>query len=240
MNKRGEINVCPSFSLKSYGREYFEERGFSFEKDYARFWPLAVAIFQFGARRVLDIGAAYGALVKALLDVGVDAYGVDVSEYAVSSSPVKNRLILVDVATQNLPYSREMFDFVTAINVLEHLPNLDHSLREINRVLRYGGFLYISVPSEKTVDTWLDPYHVNILRREEWGDLLVKYGFRKASASERTRFWYYFFRTKLNEKVVIPTQRSNTNKRNIFQMFLIWQRSAYRFLMVKTENAVPC
>ena len=35
-------------------------------------------------RTFLDVGCAYGYLVEALRDLGVDAYGVDVSEYAIS------------------------------------------------------------------------------------------------------------------------------------------------------------
>jgi len=222
--------------LKAYDKKYFEERGFSFDRDYLRFKPLAEAISRFGARRVCDIGASYGALVKALLDMGVDAYGVDVSEYAISLSPVKERLRLADIALQTLPFKDETFDFVTAVNVLEHLPSLNHGLHEIYRITKQRGLFYVSVPSEKASNAWSDPYHFNILTKNQWLDSLIRSGFWETSLTKKTLFWYHFLMSKIREKSRYTINaRQACKEKNILTRFLVWQRSSYRFLICKSQ-----
>lgn len=53
----------------------------------------------------------------------------------------------------HLPLRDGVFDTVLAIETVEHVPNLSDSLRELTRVLRPGGVLICSVPTEK--DEWL-------------------------------------------------------------------------------------
>src|SRR5262245_51681773 len=43
-----------------------------------------VLVERFGPRRVLDVGCAKGFLVEQLRDLGVEAFGIDASEHAIS------------------------------------------------------------------------------------------------------------------------------------------------------------
>ena len=71
-------------------------------------------------RSVLDAGCALGLLVESLRDRNVEAYGVDISEYAISQ-------VRSDIAaftwqgsiTDPLP---RRYDLIVSIEVLEHLP----------------------------------------------------------------------------------------------------------------------
>jgi SAM-dependent methyltransferase len=56
---------------------------------------------------------------------------------------------LVDVvgAAQDLPVADEIFDLVFCTQVLEYLPGPQTALNEIRRVLKKGGFLFLSVPA---------------------------------------------------------------------------------------------
>jgi 2-polyprenyl-3-methyl-5-hydroxy-6-metoxy-1,4-benzoquinol methylase len=55
--------------------------------------------FSLVGKKVLVLGCAYGFLVKYLQALGVDAYGIDFSEYAISQAPqeVQEYIILGDV-----------------------------------------------------------------------------------------------------------------------------------------------
>ena len=77
---------------REYGQEYFDgprEYGYGGYRYDGRWKPVAKDIIEHfklnKGDRVLDIGCAKGFLVKDLLDLGIDAYGVDVSEYALQN-----------------------------------------------------------------------------------------------------------------------------------------------------------
>jgi SAM-dependent methyltransferase len=61
----------------------------------------------------------------------------------------KDRLMISDI--QHIPVRDEAFDFVICWHVIEHVPNPEKAIEEINRVLRPNGILVLGVPHEKTV-----------------------------------------------------------------------------------------
>src|SRR5438552_12783041 len=82
----------PADTGQHYGERYFahyqSQAGLPYEHNevWMRFFgAVADRIVQdFAPRTVLDAGCAIGLLVEALRDRGVDAYGVDISDYAIS------------------------------------------------------------------------------------------------------------------------------------------------------------
>ena len=74
-------------------------------------------------RTVLDVGCARGLLVQALAAKGVDATGIDISEYAIDSAhdDVRHRL---RVTSAKDPVG-ERYDLVSCIEVLEHMGPVD-------------------------------------------------------------------------------------------------------------------
>lgn len=95
--------------------------------------------------RILDIGCGSGFLLDRLSEklkktklVGVDVY------------PLKknNRWAYKEAdITHNLPYSKGSFDCVILGEVIEHVPDPDYILKEINRILVPKGMLIISTPN---------------------------------------------------------------------------------------------
>ncbi|MGH9088266.1 MAG: class I SAM-dependent methyltransferase [Acidimicrobiales bacterium] len=102
----------------------------------------------FRVHRSLDVGAARGFLVEALRDRGIDAFGCDVSPYAVEhAAPGALGYVRLGDPTQRLPFDDCAFDLVTALEILEHLPpdRVPAALAELRRVC--GGILYATIPS---------------------------------------------------------------------------------------------
>ena len=126
----------------------------------------------FSPKCILDIGCNSGALVKAFADLKVEAYGVDIAEDALSAAPldIKKLLYKVNIIEDALPFQSEKFNLITAINIVEHLPDYGCFISEIKRTLKIGGFAYISAPS-KLEDLLL--YREGILRGQNHEEKLA-------------------------------------------------------------------
>lgn len=90
----------------------------------------------------LDVGCAGGALRSRVASncryLGLDYPATGKELYGAKPD------IFADAAY--MPFSDSCFDSVCLLDVLEHLPEPEKGLNEIARILRPGGFLYISVP----------------------------------------------------------------------------------------------
>lgn len=99
------------------------------------------------SQTVLDFGCAKGYLVLALRMLGYQAYGVDISKYAIEHCP-KEVEPYVRVITPNnsllLP-DGSLYNWVLAKDVLEHVPyeDIDHVLRLIRGA---GKKLFTVIP----------------------------------------------------------------------------------------------
>ena len=68
----------------------------------------------------------------------------DVRYVAMEYSP--NPLCQVRGSILDLPFSQEVFDGAICTEVLEHVPEPSRALQNVNRILRVGGWLYLTVP----------------------------------------------------------------------------------------------
>jgi SAM-dependent methyltransferase len=119
----------------------------------------------------LDVGCGDGHFAAACLgrtlEAGIDPSAVSAAEAARAGA---YRQVYVGSAAQ-LPFPDGSFASVVSNCVLEHIPPLDESLAEIGRVLRPGGRLVITVPSERFADSLF------------WPQALAKAGLRGAAAA---------------------------------------------------------
>lgn len=90
--------------------------------------------------KLLDIGCAFGYIVKRLRDKGIDAWGIDISQYALSQAPEEAKPYLKHGSADNLPWPDKYFDMVVTFGVLEHLASeiLPKAVSEIKRVASRG------------------------------------------------------------------------------------------------------
>jgi ubiquinone/menaquinone biosynthesis C-methylase UbiE len=155
---------------REYGFEYFDgprEYGYGGFRYDGRWVPIAEDIVRhFGLRpgdRVLDVGCAKGFVVKDLIKVcpGLEAFGLDISEYALMhcEPEVVGRLHLGDA--MKLPFPDGSFSAVLAINTIHNLerPDVARALREIERLAPGRGFVQVDsyrTPEQKELfETWV-------------------------------------------------------------------------------------
>lgn len=136
---------------------------------------------------LLDIGCGKGFFLEYMAKF-YSTMGTDVSKYAVCES----KKILADVPlcvadATNLCFKNEIFDIITAFDIIEHLNNPKQMFDECHSVLKSNGLLVLTTPNTDSVgrklkqDEWFgyrDPTHVSLLSVSEWTILLKESGFQ--------------------------------------------------------------
>jgi ubiquinone/menaquinone biosynthesis C-methylase UbiE len=93
-------------------------------------------------KRVLDIGCGpLGSLEWA--DMTAQRVGLDplVPRYLKMGSS-KHKMEYVASGSENIPFPDGYFDFVTSLNSLDHVDNLDLTIHEIKRVVKKVVFFF--------------------------------------------------------------------------------------------------
>ena len=87
----------------------------------------------------------------------------------------------------NIPFDNETFDTVCMFDVIEHLPkNTEYIvLKEISRVLKSGGKLYLSTPNNHILSVISDPAYFIIKHRHYDIDFLCNLALKHNLKSER-------------------------------------------------------
>ena len=92
-------------------------------------------------KKILEIGCAKGFVVEDLRSFGADAYGLDVSSYAIGKAieAVKPFLTVGDVRTHLKNYKDNEFDMVFSLRFLECIDEADLPalIIEINRISKF-------------------------------------------------------------------------------------------------------
>ncbi len=102
--------------------------------------------------KIVDIGAGNGNLLKLLTDMGfTNIIAIDIDNYL--SDEIKKNIPFekCNISIDKLPFNDNSIDIITCIQVIEHIENPWHFVREVNRVLKPNGFLVISFPSSKDI-----------------------------------------------------------------------------------------
>jgi SAM-dependent methyltransferase len=159
----------------SYGRYYYEhdcgppyernEHWLRFNRDIATHIVETVA-----PARVLDAGCAMGFLVEALRNLGVEAWGVDVSSFALDAAHESVKPYVRE-ASLTEPFA-ERYDLVTCFEVLEHLPAPDAEAALANLCRAADQVLFSSSPFD-----YSEPTHVNVRPPEDWSELFARHSF---------------------------------------------------------------
>jgi SAM-dependent methyltransferase len=119
---------------------------------------------------VLDAGCGIGLLVECLRDRKVDAWGIDVSEYALGR--VRSDLRPHCRAASVEDELDRVYDLIVCIEVLEHLPPRGGDSAVGNFTRHADAVLFSSTP-----DDFREATHVNVQPTDYWVGLFARRGF---------------------------------------------------------------
>lgn len=99
--------------------------------------------------RILDAGCGSGRTLDELaaLPAVAGVSGLDASPDAVAAARRRGHADVREGRVEELPWPRETFDLVLALDVIEHTPDDRATLHELRRVTKTGGRLLITVPA---------------------------------------------------------------------------------------------
>ena len=148
--------MASKYQREVYNKEASQQRGGRSQRIEKIRKILYYMIRDGGKKKILDIGCGDRKLVAPLCRKN-HCYGVDVAR-----SPLRRAkeggmaVIQSDFERGGLPFKDNCFDIVICSEVIEHVVNTDHLLREINRVLPQDyGHVVLSFPNVAQPLSWL-------------------------------------------------------------------------------------
>jgi SAM-dependent methyltransferase len=101
-------------------------------------------------KRVIDCGCGAGEYVRALANLGADAWGIEYSAEKIDEAMrlgglPEGRVAVGDI--EAIEFADDTFDVALVNEVLEHVPHDDIGIREVHRILKPGGIAVIFSPN---------------------------------------------------------------------------------------------
>ena len=141
---------------------------------------------------ILDIGCGGGVNVKRFLQMTDNkVYGLDYSELSVERSSRLNQKAIddgkceiVNGSVSDLPFDDDSFDIVTAFESVYFWPDFVNDLKEVRRVLKDDGIIFIAnealpIEDDRRQRDFCDLLDANIYSEDELDESLREAGFSK-------------------------------------------------------------
>ncbi|MDO9464795.1 MAG: class I SAM-dependent methyltransferase [bacterium] len=185
-------------------------------------------------KKVLDVGCGHG-FFTSCLSAKNDVVGIDISDPDIKIARKRYPHVNFQLmSAEKLIFPDDYFEEVYAMDILEHVDNLDMVLREISRVLKTDGKFIINIPYWKS-EEWLgkirpsyfeEIHHVRVFKDSELDSILAKYNMRILS-KKKSGFLshiehYYMFTRKINSKTQLGIGNWRDNwKTKFFHLSLL-------------------
>jgi 2-polyprenyl-3-methyl-5-hydroxy-6-metoxy-1,4-benzoquinol methylase len=186
----GLVYAMPNVSVKAIVRDYVEMVDKDYlleEKGRRRQAGIILSRIEKMKRRgkLLDIGCGSGLLLDEAKSRGWKVEGVDLSSWAKRYANEQFGIRVFQGSLLKAAYPDQSFDAIVMLDVIEHLEHPKEVLKEIRRILKHDGILYVSTPdigsfwSRIFGALWwgINKYHLFYFSKKTIEDLFRKYGF---------------------------------------------------------------
>ena len=144
--------------------------------------------------RILDVGCSVGSLLLPLKQKGNEVYGIELNSKSVKACNKIGLNVFCGIL-EKANFPDEFFDTVIMSQTIEHFPSPRNSLKEIRRILKPGGKLYIFCPNVGSYLSkffgrywhgWHIPFHFYGFTEDTIKNLVRKVGFKVENISATT------------------------------------------------------
>ena len=147
-------------------------------------------IINLSQNKILDVGSAGGAFLKACFNRNINADGIEPNKWLVDFGK-KNYQVNIKNIQLNKVYKK--YDVVCFFDVIEHIPNLKKILKDINRITKKNSYLIITVPDHDSyarkilAKNW--PFYLNVHLHYFTKDTLERLFESKYKLIYRKSYW---------------------------------------------------
>jgi len=138
--------------------------------------------------RLLDVGTGYGFFLALMHARGWEVMGLEASSSGARYGQKRWGLQILPQPWEKASFPEKEFDVVTALYVIEHLPDPLAFLREVHRILRPGGMIVLRYPHTTPIKDILSimriknrlyhlPFHLSDFSPTSMRRALAKAGF---------------------------------------------------------------
>ncbi|MGD0845167.1 MAG: class I SAM-dependent methyltransferase [Geobacteraceae bacterium] len=205
--------------------------------------------------RILDIGCGFGETLGYHKARGCEVYGVEADENIRRVAEKFGYNIHVGLFDPSL-YGPEFFDYVTMDQVVEHMTDPLRTLRDINGILKPGGYLVIGAPNGDGWGAWLFgtrwvswhiPYHLQFFSSKSMALAASESGYELESVRTVTSSDYLHlqwnhmaFRPKRGEKSQfwVPQPDVTRFRKMVFKLLGFVHRMKFNHLMTRFFDAL--
>ena len=168
----------------------------------------------------LDIGCGTGEFLNACKNAGFRTKGVEPSELA-RKQAIKNYNLDISKNTDLRQFDNASFNTITMWHVLEHVPNLNDTIEQLERILDSNGSVIIAVPNLKSWDAkyykefwaaWDVPIHLWHFSKESIEALFKKWNFKLVKTKPMLFDSVY---------VSVLSEEYKTGRKNLVKGFII-------------------
>ena len=137
-------------------------------------------------KKILDIGSGTGEFLKASESLGYSGIGIEPSEIA-RNNAIKNHNLKISKDTSLKQFEANEFDVITMWHVLEHVSDLNNTIKDILKIIKKDGKLIVGVPNHNSYDAkfygkywaaWDVPIHLWHFSKKSIEEIMKKHNFK--------------------------------------------------------------
>lgn len=165
--------------------------------------------------RILDYGCGQAGAVIDFHARGFAISGAEMSTTVVSACQDHGLDVRAVISPDEIPFGDDQFDIVYLMQVFEHFRAPHQLMKELARVTKEGGQLYLSVPNSRSiwrrvfgadwVSGWFAPFHLFHYEEESLSGLAKLHGFEMLESWSRTPISWF----QLNLKATLHRRENH-------------------------------